>query len=450
MREPRDAAAELQTLMTERAGLSFEGTRGRWLREALARHGGRLASPAARDVLVRLRAGEPEAFAGLCDLATVQESFFFRERRALDLVRDEVLPSLGANPVRVWSAGCAGGEEPYTLAMLLTEAGFAGRFTVLGTDLSPKAVATARRAIYSAWSLRGVDEAAVEAGFTCTAGGYEVRPRFRAPVSLRVHNLLDPSPPPGAPFDLVLCRNVLIYLTPAAAQRAIQRCAAALRVGGWLLTGVSDPLPDVPGLEAVVTDHGVAYRRVEAREAAPVRTTPTPTPSPAAETEPAPAVRRARQPVAPRPAVVRERRTDVHAAGLAEAEEALLRARPAEAERLARLALADRAARRVAHHVLVRALADDGRLAEALQAAEAAVSELPDAPELRGVQAVLLLEAGRAAEAAVAARQAAYLDPEQPLAHVALARALSMLGDEAGARRARRNGHLALAPEVPR
>jgi len=452
MRDTRDAATELQALLTERAGLSFEGTRGRWLREALARGGGRASGQVARDVLVRLRAGEPDAFAGLCDLATVQESFFYRERRALDLVRNEVLPGLGDGPVRVWSAGCAGGEEPYTLAMLLTDAGLAGRFTVVGTDLSPTAVASARAATYSAWSLRGVDTADVEAGFTRTKAGYEVRPQFRAPVSLSVHNLLDPTPPPGGPFDLVLCRNLLIYLTPAAAQRAIERCALSLRPGGWLVTGVSDPLPDHPALEAVVTAHGVAYRRQSdrpAQAALPQAPVVTPALAPVVPAPVTPVVRPRRKP-AREPQKVSGRRTQEQEALLAGAEDALLRARPAEAERLARLAMADRAARRVAHHVLVRALADDGRFAEALQAAEAAVAELPDAPELRGVQATLLLEVGRPAEAAVAARQATYLDPDQPLAYVALARALTLLGDEAGARRARRNGHLALAPEVPR
>jgi chemotaxis protein methyltransferase CheR len=431
--------AQVAAFLGERTGLDFSGARGRWLRDFLASDRRDNAS-----WCTRLLAGDDEAFATLCELATVQESFFFREPTTLDFIRETVLPDLAARPgeIRVWSAGCADGQEAYTLAVLLADAGLVGRARVLGTDLSRAAVDNAREAVFGRWSLRGVATATVGRCFLPAGKGFALDPRAHAPVEFEQHNLLSAAPPTRVPFDLVLCRNVLIYLTPEAVRRAGTLLASSLRPGGWLVTGVSDPsLDEVDGLEPVGTPQGTAYRRLDPsarpeRQAAgaPSRPAVRPTRTSPTRTAPTRTTRRTR----PDKASASSRK--VSSSWIDDAERALHSADPSAAERLARAALASDEDRQTAYSVLVRALAADARLGEALEVVRHAVAELPVAAELRGLQSVVLLECERTEEAREAARQALYLDPRSTLAHLTLARASALLGDSAGARRARRNG----------
>lgn len=425
-RRHRPRTSEVADYLTERTGLDFSGTRGRWLRDIAF---GRGVESGVGELLL---AGDDEAFASLCATATVQESYFFREPVSLAFLRESVLPELAARggDIRVWSAGCAGGEEAYTIAMMLADAGFGACAHVLGTDLSFTAVAKARHGVYGSWSLRGVNQAAVARYFHRTDTGYAVLDRYRQGVEFAEHNLLG-EPPSRGPFDLVLCRNVLIYLTPEAVRRVSARLVCALRPGGWLVTGVSDPVLDgVDGLTRLETSMGTAYRRPSTTEATGV----PPAPQTRAQRHAAPPQRRPAPPPTPT-------RTQPSASSRwqALAEQALLGADPQAAERLAREALARPADRAVAYSVLIRALAADGRLDEAAEAGKRAVAELPVAAELRAVTAAVLLEAGRPQEARVAAREALYLDPESALAHLVLARAADLMGDRAVAARMRRN-----------
>lgn len=428
---------EVAAFLGERTGLDFSGARGRWLRDFLATDGRYGASWRAR-----LLAGDEEAFATLCELATVQESFFFREPTTLDFLSRTVLPDLADRPgeLRVWSAGCADGQEAYTLAVLLADAGLAGRARVLGTDLSRAAVDNAREAVFGRWSLRGVDTSTVGRCFLPAGKGFTVDPRTHAPVEFEQHNLLSTAPPTPVPFDLVLCRNVLIYLTPDAVRRAGTLLAGSLRPGGWLVTGVSDPsLDEVDGLEPVGTTHGTAYRRQNTSAVSERQTRGAPSrPVRPARAAPAPAPARATRRT--RPSATSAAARKVAPSWAEDAERALHSADPCTAEQLARAALTAGDDRQAAYAILVRALAADARLGEALEVARRAVEDLPVAAELRGLQSIVLLESERVEEAREAARQALYLDPRSTLAHLALARASELLGDSAGARRARRNG----------
>jgi chemotaxis protein methyltransferase CheR len=425
-----DTVASVTGQLSRRTGLSFRGHRGAWLRTAVA---GALDS-ASREEGEREALG-PELLAQLCDVLTVQESFFFREQAKLDLVRHEVLPPLRAAPertVRVWSAGCARGEEAYTLAALLVDAGLGARATVLGTDVSAAAVRAAEGATYSRWSLRGLDDDVIARCFTIERAGWRVREHLRAPVRFRQHNLLD-DPPEAEGFDLVLCRNVLIYLTPEAVGQVARRLLSALVPGGWLVTSSSDPLlHGVEGLEVVVTPHGVAYRRPLAAAAALQPALPE---SPMA---------------VPRGRVVSGRATvPAPDAGqqLDAAERALDLGDPRTAQRLAEDVLAaDPSAR--AHALVIRALGEQGRVREAVLLAARAVQAHPLDTDSRLLQAVLLLETDAVA-AAAAARQAVYLDPRHPLGHALLARCHEALGDDRGAARARRSAARLLADQEP-
>lgn len=428
-------------VLAAKAGLDFSGGRGRWLGHFLAR------VDVADTEWARLLVGEePEAFAALCDAATVRESYFFREPATLDLLRRKVIPDLGRRPGRigVWSAGCAAGEEAHTLGMMLFDAGLADRADVLGTDIAPSAVRAARTASYTRWSMRGVDEQTLAMRFRQEGASFGVVTERCTDVTFERHNLLSPSPPSGGPFHLVLCRNVLIYLTSGAVQHVGALLAESLAPGGWLVTGVSDPsLWRVPGLEPVAGSGGTVYRRAAGDRSStvvPAVTTVRPPGQgtsagqtgildrrwsrPGGEVEAGPAARP--------PRLARDWQ--------ARAERALLEARHGECERLARAALEVDARSAIGHSLLVRALASGGDHFEALSAATIAVGRVGHDSELRGLHAVLLLDEHRLEEAQVAARQALYLDPDNALAHVVLARASDLLGDAGTAARASRNG----------
>lgn len=439
------------TWLRDRTGMSFVGARGGRLREQIGRILADDPSRVADDGV------EESLLLELVEALTVQESNFFREPAKLALVRDHVLPDLAARPrrLRVWSAGCAGGEEVYTLAALFDRAGLGDRVHLLGTDLSASAVADAREGRYTNWSVRGLAPADLVKLFTSRDAAHRVIERLRRSVQFEVHNLLDPRPAEWGRFDLVVCRNVLIYFTPDGCARAAGALVDALAPGGWLVLGSSDPLLEgTPGLETVVTEHGLAYRRTDAATTAPTGTggstdvaadiataldqeAATP-----AIVEPRPARRRARA-AAEResaPAAPAAVAGEVSEPGqvVAAAREELARARPDRAERLVRGVASDAPGTPAPGLVLGEALAQQGRLAEAAALARRLVTEFPDDAEPRHLLAVLLLESGDAAEAARAAREAVYLDPSCAPAHLVLARCRELLGDDAGARRSRR------------
>ncbi len=184
---------------------------------------------------------------------------FFRDPEVFTYLREQIMPRLIAEArergeLRLWSAGCATGEEAYSLAMLVAE--ILGDevetlpVRIFATDISPDAVEFARRGLYPESALADVPEAVVARHFTQSASGYEVRKAIRGLVIFGEHDLGNRAPFPR--IDLVLCRNVLIYFTPDLQRRALQRFAFALRRNGYLVLGKSEtvsPLPDFFTLE---------------------------------------------------------------------------------------------------------------------------------------------------------------------------------------------------------
>lgn len=228
-----------------------------------------LDSEAAYDQLLRAggdRGGEMDR---LLDLLAIHESYFFREISQLLLAVRRLVPAAlrarPAEPVRIWSAGCASGEEPYSLVILLDEGGVwrEGAFDILGTDLSPSCLERARRGIYSAAALRDTTPARRGRYFERSSGEWRLRDELRRRVRLRRLNLYRESDlGVVGRFDLILCRNVLLYMDAPARARVVATLHDRLRAGGWLLVGRSETLLNVPSpLEAVELDGEVAYRR---------------------------------------------------------------------------------------------------------------------------------------------------------------------------------------------
>ncbi|ABS24681.1 protein-glutamate O-methyltransferase CheR [Anaeromyxobacter sp. Fw109-5] len=226
----------------------------------------------------RLRARDARCVAELVEAAVVGETYFFRHPEQLEVVRQLVLERAPRErPLRIWSAGCATGEEPYTLAMLLRDAGRAGcRDRILATDVSVRALAVAAEATYGPWSLRRLDPVARARHLAGEMPVVRVREEVRAAVELRRHNLFSEPAPPG-PFDLVVCRNVLIYFDPETARAIAARLLEAVAPGGFLLLGpVEVPLAERLEAERIEVGGTTLLRRMAEGERAGERVAPKP------------------------------------------------------------------------------------------------------------------------------------------------------------------------------
>jgi len=214
-----------------------------------------------------------EELGHLVEALRVGETQFYRHGSQLRAIRRVALPEIiarrerdGTRTIRVWSAGCATGEEPYTLAMMLDAAlGSTSRlsFEILATDLSPSALDVARRGRYRAGTTRAVPRPVMKTSFVMHGDEVEVRPALRQRVRFEEKNLLDARYPRG--FDLVLCRNVLIYFGRATQREVLARLAGSVVPGGYLALGYTERLDAGDGeLLPLRTDDGVLYRRADA------------------------------------------------------------------------------------------------------------------------------------------------------------------------------------------
>ena len=176
------------------------------------------------------------------------ETYFFRDHAYFATLARNVLPDLAreratTRRLSIWSAGCSTGQEALSLAMLFAEqpGRWAGwKIEILGTDISSKAIAGARSGIYSQFEIqRGISVAQMLNFFTATGDGWQACDRIRQMIRFEQHNVLDAVPPP-AQFDLVLCRNVMLYFDIATRKKVFDRIAGALGPGGWLMLGAGE------------------------------------------------------------------------------------------------------------------------------------------------------------------------------------------------------------------
>jgi chemotaxis protein methyltransferase CheR len=176
------------------------------------------------------------------------ETYFFRDRAPFDVLQRHALPELAqrrhkSKRLRIWSAGCSTGQEVYSLAMLFAEDPEQWRgwtIDILGTDVSNGCVDRARAGSYSQFEVqRGLGINQMIKWFEECPDGWRAVEALRKPVRFQVHNLLEPSPHPGG-FDIVLCRNVLLYLSPEKKALAFERIAGAMAEDGWLMLGAGE------------------------------------------------------------------------------------------------------------------------------------------------------------------------------------------------------------------
>jgi chemotaxis protein methyltransferase CheR len=233
----------------ERAGLAIPNGKEGLVRSRVAKRlrDRRIASFSEYLDVVEAEAGGEE-MVKLIDLLTTNKTDFFREPAHFDYLLNHVVPEVVATgrPLRIWSAGCSTGEEPYTLSMVLKEV-LPARYDVriLATDICTRVVAAAKAGTYSAQQLGDVSPARRQRWFTPTPdGGAAVTAELRAPISFAHLNLMAQWPMSG-PFDAIFCRNVMIYFDKPTVTRLVGRFHQLLTPGGHLFIGHSESLTAV-------------------------------------------------------------------------------------------------------------------------------------------------------------------------------------------------------------
>lgn len=281
-----DDLARFSQLLCERVGISGLDASGE-LDQVLA---DRMRATACRtsDAYFELLMAPETTDQEMCQLAeqlTVGETYFFRYPEQFQALTEVVLPALAQRvmplrPVRMLSAGCASGEEAYTLAMAAREFGLdrMGRgVRIEGVDINGLFLAKARRARYSAWSLRGVSPAICDRYFREQRGAFALHPALREMVTFEQGNLmqLERVTQPEA-YDVIFCRNVLIYFSVEAIQRLLSALARSLAPGGYLFLGHAETARLAESCFALEHSHDTYYYRKQevtpasARAALPV------------------------------------------------------------------------------------------------------------------------------------------------------------------------------------
>lgn len=190
--------------------------------------------------------GDPDELQTAIDLITTHETFFFREAHHFDLLRDRILPGhRDGRPLRVWSAACSTGEEPYSVAMVLQDAMGSVGWEVVATDIARATLAKAAAGLYRMERLEGIPPEFLKAYCLKGKGDYEgmmlVAKELRDRVGFRQANLTD-LPGNLGKFDVVLLRNVIIYFDAATKRKVLEGVVSHLAPGGWLLLGHSESL----------------------------------------------------------------------------------------------------------------------------------------------------------------------------------------------------------------
>jgi len=238
----------LAGLLEARTGQQLTMSR-RWrIETALAALLRERAIPTLDELITILVMGrEPSLATQVVEALLNNETYFFRDRTPFDLLGKATLPKLiqrrQSKRLRIWSAGCSTGQEAYSLAMLFAEdplrwAGWT--IDILGTDVSESAVRRAREGVYSQFEVqRGLGINQMIRWFEETDNGWRAVEPLRRMVRFQVQNLLEPAPHPGQ-FDIVLCRNVLLYLNAERRGLIFDRIAEAMEPDGWLMLGAGE------------------------------------------------------------------------------------------------------------------------------------------------------------------------------------------------------------------
>jgi chemotaxis protein methyltransferase CheR len=352
----------------------------------------------------------------------IGETYFFRSRAQLDWIERTLLPNLNGADLNIWSAGCATGEETYSIAItlqnLLTPAA-RSRVQLMGTDISKTALETATRGTYREWSFRHTDPAFRQSYFEEVPGGWQINPSLREMTTFRQLNLVDSAPLTG--LDIIFCCNVLLYFTSEAIRKTEEVFFHALKPGGWLLLGQAEMLRFARDRWIMHVYNGmVVYQKPPDAMQARLESVNAPL----------------------KPASLLQSKPLGMTVALYDEAVPLVRTKQYEsAQSILNTVLAANPQEARAHVLLGSVLANLGHIEAARRAVDDALRWDPLRADAHYLKGVLYLETGRAEPGKDALRSALYCQPGHPLAAMILGN-LYMRADEA--ERARRTWEAAL------
>jgi chemotaxis protein methyltransferase CheR len=267
--------SEIRMLIEERTGIRFDESRERFFSTRVREHLQAKGLARGTDLLRAMRKTNVE-YEALLERLLTQETSFFRYPAVYETFEKRVLPELHVkkfwkNPrtLRIWSAGCSTGEEPYSIAITIADAlNFADAWNVeiLATDVGRQALKQAERGIYAGRSIASVKETQFAAHFTQVQDGYQIKPRLRKMVTFAQMNLA--AAVYVGRMDLIFCMNVLIYFSEDRRRTLVQRFYDTLEPGGYLFLGHSESISKMPvKFQAIVLNDCILYRKPTAEEA---------------------------------------------------------------------------------------------------------------------------------------------------------------------------------------
>ena len=266
--------SEIRMLIEERTGIQFDSSRERFFSTRIREHLHERGYARGTELLRAIRKTNIE-YEALLEKLLTQETTFFRYPAVFEAFEKRVLPELHVkkfwkNPrtLRVWSAGCSTGEEPYSIVITILDSlslAEAWHVEILATDIGRQALKHAERGVYSGRSLSSVNEKQLAAHFSPADGGHQVKGRIRKMVNFVQMNLA--SPVYVGKMDLIFCMNVLIYFSEERRRALVQRFYDALEPGGYLFLGHSESISKMPvKFQAIVLGDCILYRKPTAEE----------------------------------------------------------------------------------------------------------------------------------------------------------------------------------------
>jgi chemotaxis protein methyltransferase CheR len=265
---------EIRTLIEQRSAILLDASRERFFSTRVREFLGEKELPDGAELLRAVRGSSIE-YEALLERLLTQETSFFRYPAVYEALQKKILPEVQERKVwhnprtlRIWSAGCSTGEEPYSIAITVTDSlkfAEAWEIEILATDISRRALRHAERGLYAKRSLQHVEERHVDAHFESTKHGYQIRQRTRRMISFAQMNLAEA--PYVGKLDCIFCMNVLMYFSEERRLQILRRFYDALEPGGFFVLGHSETLSNLPmKFESVVLGDCRIYRKPVAAE----------------------------------------------------------------------------------------------------------------------------------------------------------------------------------------
>ncbi len=263
-----DAFKQLRDFICEKSGIFVPDTKKYFIENRLAGRVQENNLNSFEDYIYFVKYGtNGNEFARLIDAVTTNETFFFRESRHFGVFFDFIIPELtgnkGKSALKVWSAACSTGEEPYTIMMMHLEKKTLTRMDVFASDISEGVLHSARKAVYKSYSVRNVPEPYLRKYFGINGGDYDLVDQVKNAVRFVNINLMDEKNMKTMnDMDIIFCRNVLIYFDDKAKQKVVSHLYNSLRPGGFLIVGSTESLHNITrAFKPVIVNGVIVYRR---------------------------------------------------------------------------------------------------------------------------------------------------------------------------------------------